>query len=129
MSRHGPEGGAQPPNMTAVHWHLFTGGAESPVLRVSDAPARLPMRRLSPCVSVLVCVLAWPAVAGAQTIETVGERAMGMGGAFVAVADDSTATWWNPAALAAGPFLDAAAGWSRTEFRQEGEPAGRVEPV
>jgi len=88
------------------------------------------MRRLCPCVSVpLLCALAWPAVAGAQTIETVGERAMGMGGAFVAVADDSTATWWNPAALAAGPFLDAAAGWSRTEFRRESEPAGRVEPV
>jgi len=73
--------------------------------------------------------LAWPAVAGAQTIETVGERAMGMGGAFVAVADDGSATWWNPAALAAGPFLDAAAGWSRTEFRRDGEPTGRVEPV
>ena len=29
-----------------------------------------------------------------------------MGGAFVAVADDSTATWWNPAGLAAGPFFD-----------------------
>jgi hypothetical protein len=31
-----------------------------------------------------------------------------MGGAFVAVADDSSATWWNPAGLAAGPFLDVA---------------------
>jgi hypothetical protein len=31
-----------------------------------------------------------------------------MGGAFVALADDSSATWWNPAGLAAGPFLDVA---------------------
>ena len=31
-----------------------------------------------------------------------------MGGAFVAVANDSSATWWNPAGLADGPFLDAA---------------------
>jgi hypothetical protein len=31
---------------------------------------------------------------------------MGMGGAFVAVADDSTATWWNPAGLATGAFSD-----------------------
>jgi hypothetical protein len=31
-----------------------------------------------------------------------------MGGAFVAVANDSSATWWNPAGLAAGPFLDVA---------------------
>jgi hypothetical protein len=74
-------------------------------------------------------LLAWCGAAGAQTIETVGERAMGMGGAFVAVADDSSATWWNPAGLAAGPFLDAAAGWSRTEFRQDGEPRVRTTPV
>jgi hypothetical protein len=31
-----------------------------------------------------------------------------MGGAFVAVASDSSASWWNPAGLAAGPFLDLA---------------------
>ena len=31
-----------------------------------------------------------------------------MGGAFVAVADDSSASWWNPAGQAAGPFLDLA---------------------
>ena len=87
------------------------------------------MRRLFPYVSVLVCLLVWPAAVRAQAIETVGERAMGMGGAFVAVADDSSATWWNPAAPAAGPFLDLAAGWSRTEFRRDGEPHGRTVPV
>jgi hypothetical protein len=31
-----------------------------------------------------------------------------MAGAFVAVANDSSATWWNPSGLAAGPFLDIA---------------------
>ena len=31
---------------------------------------------------------------------------MGMGGAFVAVASDSSATWWNPAGLATGPLSD-----------------------
>ena len=35
----------------------------------------------------------------AQTIESVGIRAQGVAGAFVAVADDATATWWNPAGL------------------------------
>jgi hypothetical protein len=50
---------------------------------------------------------------------------MGMGGAFVAVADDSSATWWNPGALAAGPFVDVAVGWSRSEFRENGAPHGR----
>ena len=35
----------------------------------------------------------------AQVFETVGTRALGMGGAFVAVADDATANYWNPAGL------------------------------
>ncbi len=55
--------------------------------------------------------------AGAQAVETVGSRALGMGGAFVAVATDSSATWWNPGALAAGPFLDLAIGRATTESR------------
>ena len=33
-----------------------------------------------------------------------------MGGAFVAVANDSSATWWNPAGLATGPFIDVSVG-------------------
>lgn len=37
--------------------------------------------------------------ASAQIFESVGIRAQGMAGAFVAVADDATATWWNPAGL------------------------------
>jgi hypothetical protein len=39
-----------------------------------------------------------------------------MGGAFVAVANDSSATWWNPAGLAAGPFFEVAGGWAETEI-------------
>lgn len=39
---------------------------------------------------------------------------MGMGGAFVAVADDSTATWWNPAGLATGAFSDMSLGRTAT---------------
>ena len=39
-----------------------------------------------------------------------------MGGAFVAVADDSSATWWNPAGLAAGPFFDVAVGGAATDI-------------
>jgi len=39
-----------------------------------------------------------------------------MGGAFVAVADDSTAPWWNPAGPAAGPFLDLGAGKASDSF-------------
>ena len=36
---------------------------------------------------------------GAAGFEMAGPRSMGMGGAFVAVADDATAVYWNPAAI------------------------------
>ena len=53
--------------------------------------------------AAVVVVCASPAAA--QMWELVGTRAQGMGGAFVAVADDATATWWNPAGLASGATL------------------------
>jgi hypothetical protein len=62
--------------------------------------------------------------ASAQIYEAVGSRAQGMGGAFVAVASDSSATWWNPGALADGPFVDVAVARSFTE-RIETLPAAR----
>ena len=46
-----------------------------------------------------------PVLVRAQTFETIGIRAQGMGGAFVAIADDASATWWNPAGLASGALL------------------------
>jgi F plasmid transfer operon, TraF, protein len=49
-----------------------------------------------------VLAATWPgfaAPASAQTAEVVGTRALGMGGAFVAVADDPSAVYWNPAGL------------------------------
>lgn len=58
---------------------------------------RLFLTFVSP-VSFVVMVFV-PAPASAQIYETVGTRAQGMGGAFVAVVDDATATWWNPAGL------------------------------
>jgi hypothetical protein len=61
---------------------------------------------------VVAAVLA-PRALHAQIYEDVGIRAQGMGGAFVAVADDATATWWNPAGLAAGPFFDALVEYDR----------------
>lgn len=57
-------------------------------------------------VSFVVTLLA-SASAHAQIYESVGTRAQGMGGAFVAVADDATASWWNPAGLASGAYFNA----------------------
>lgn len=43
-----------------------------------------------------------PGTAAAQVFESVGTRALGMAGAFVGVADDATAVYWNPAGLPTG---------------------------
>src|ERR671912_488092 len=40
-----------------------------------------------------------------QTFDGPGTRAQGMGGAFVAVADDASAVYWNPGALASGAYF------------------------
>jgi hypothetical protein len=72
----------------------------------------------------LICTAAIAAPADAQIVEAAGSRALGMGGAFVAVASDSSATWWNPAGIAAGPFVDLALARSVTE-RPETLPAAR----
>lgn len=56
-------------------------------------------------------------LSSAQTFESIGIRAQGMS-AFVAVADDATASWWNPAGLATGQYLSAV-----TERGRMTEPA------
>jgi hypothetical protein len=58
--------------------------------------------RASVLCALLVCA---PFPVFAQSIESVGIRAQGVAGAFVAVADDATATWWNPAGLASSQWF------------------------
>src|SRR6266550_7004606 len=60
------------------------------------------------CFSALAAalVVVFPLPARAQLYEDVGTRAQGMSGAFVAVADDATAVWWNPAGLATGALFN-----------------------
>jgi hypothetical protein len=55
----------------------------------------------------VVLVLIFPSIVSAQAFGNVGSRAEGMAGAFVAVADDATAVYWNPAGLATGATVDA----------------------
>jgi hypothetical protein len=47
-----------------------------------------------------------PVSVHAQVFGGVGTRAEGMGGAFVAVADDASAVYWNPAGIATGATFD-----------------------
>jgi hypothetical protein len=60
-------------------------------------------------VCAAACLIAGfiPATARAQSADSVGIRAQGMGGAFTALADDASATWWNPAGLASGAYFNA----------------------
>ncbi len=69
---------------------------------------------LRSCIPAFVLsVVAHPAQA--QPVDSVGVRAQGMGGAFTAVADDATATWWNPAGLVSGAMLNGSLEYGRLE--------------
>ena len=71
--------------------------------------------RTSLFVVSLVCGVVWPTIAAAQIYESIGIRAQGMSGAFVAVADDATTTWWNPAGLATGGYFNAIVEFDRVD--------------
>src|SRR3954471_21783124 len=68
-----------------------------------------------PAVAAAALIVLSPARSDAQIYETIGIRAQGMSGAFVAVSDDATTTWWNPAGLAAGGYLNAVLEFDRVE--------------
>jgi hypothetical protein len=89
------------------------------ILRKSGrAPAAICPQSVAILLPVLV--LAGIGQASAQIVESVGSRALGMGGAFVGLANDSSATWWNPAGLAAGPFFEMAIGRAVTDSDEAG---------
>src|SRR5260221_9934516 len=61
----------------------------------------------------------------AQPTDAIGVRAQGMGGAFTAVADDATASWWNPSGMAGGAYFNALLeSGNQSEPRSERTPAG-----
>ncbi len=83
------------------------------MLQLSNQAKLVRTLKFNKCVLTLICSLALiqaivPKFAfsedGSHTAEFlshgVGARALGMGGAFVSIADDATAAYWNPAGLA-----------------------------
>lgn len=68
--------------------------------------AKLSGMRIVQCVLAAAVLLAGlGGTARAQSFDAVGTRAAGMGGAFVAVADDASAAYWNPAGFASGSIF------------------------
>ncbi len=69
------------------------------------------------------CLLALTPEARAQSLDAISTRAQGMAGAFVGVADDASAVYWNPAGLAGGAYfslvLDANSGRAVPEDEAE----------
>ena len=70
----------------------------------------------------MACLLALPLQANAQSLDTVGTRAQGMGGAFVGVADDASAVYWNPAGLAGGSYFSLVIDGNTAEAIPDGLP-------
>jgi len=70
------------------------------VRRVVSAPALRRGASLACLPLAAVGLLASPAVGAPSQQVPIGPRAIGMGGAFSAIADDATALFWNPAGLA-----------------------------
>jgi hypothetical protein len=71
---------------------------------------------------MMACLLALPLRANAQSLDTVGTRAQGMGGAFVGVADDASAVYWNPAGLAGGAYFSLVIDGNTAEAIPDGLP-------
>jgi hypothetical protein len=74
-------------------------------------------------VCLFVLVGSYPRVASAQAPDAVGIRAQGMSGAFTAVADDATASWWNPAGVAGGAYLNLIVEYGQATDFPNGRPS------
>ena len=78
-------------------------------------------RILAVAIAILMTL---PSLASAQSFGAAGTRAAGMGGAFVGVADDATAIYWNPAGLAAGAYFSLVLDGGAAEISPGGSALG-----
>jgi hypothetical protein len=72
----------------------------------------------------LLLLLALPVRLAAQAAETLGTRAQGMAGAFVGMADDASAVYWNPAGLAGGAYFSLVLDGNRADAERESGQQG-----
>jgi len=72
--------------------------------------------------SLFAVVLSLTLATHAEAQSPVGIRANGMGGAFVGVADDGTAVYWNAAGLATGAFASVNFEYGETKPDGPGDP-------
>lgn len=74
-------------------------------------------------IAVFLILVAAPNPASAQlAFDIIGSRALGMAGAFVAVADDADAVFWNPAGLVKGPMAGLTIAGDRFHFGDQNGP-------
>lgn len=72
--------------------------------------------------AVALVGLAAPPIGAQQVYESVGSRALGMGGAFTAVANDGSAAFWNPAGIALAPHGGVTIEWAGFQTGNQDAP-------
>ena len=70
--------------------------------------------RAGMAVALVLGIVTYSRPLAAQSTESVGTRAQGMAGAFVGVADEASAVYWNPAGLAKGAYFSLVIDGNRT---------------